>query len=572
MATGSMVETVPPSDLEAEMAVLGSILNDGHRMDDVAPILTARAFYKSAHRKLYEVLREVHERGDPIDPILVANEAERDGRADGFGGREYLGDLVRSVKDPTHADRYAWIVLEKSAERDVICATHELRQAASEGALPDAVAKGLAASLRRLAAARKGRTGLAGPLTESYDEETDLAEDWAIEGLLERGDVGALYGVPKAGKTTLAFAIAADLLFKRELVCGVWRRDPAWKPERILVLTEMSRKKARRQFVRMYDPRRELVGRVRFVTMAGRSAIRSGHFSVGDLITRAAAEAGPFDLVLVDTLTTWALIAGGEDLNGAGDVGRFIGEIRDACETFGSAALLVAHARKSANETDVTPSDILGSGGGVRGQTDANIGASLLDEESTLVKVVVEARDSEGLVTLAKAATMKAKGMDASADFRKRCWYLRLDWHDDRVRYIEAEDELVERFESSRETVTREAKAGRGDVRACVNEALVRLTRDAAIHGKARVFPKRTISKEAKLLWDLRGGAPDFAPSVRVTEKILDEHLSGVVHVRRPSYPDNGRAGGYGIALHLPKPLGDGHDPDPDPDTLKGDA
>ena len=106
---------------------------------------------------------------------------------------------------------------------------------------------------------------------------------------------------------------------------------------------------------------------------------------------------------------------------------------------------------------------------------------------------------------------------------RKRCWYLRLDWHDDRVRYIEAEDELVERFESSRETVTREAKAGRGDVRACVNEALVRLTRDAAIHGKARVFPKRTISKEAKLLWDLRGGAPDFAPSVRVTEKILDE-------------------------------------------------
>ena len=68
---------VPPNDADAEMALLGSLLLDGEMVGAVVPLLRPDDFYRSANRRLYEVVLSLYERREPTDPLLVLRECER---------------------------------------------------------------------------------------------------------------------------------------------------------------------------------------------------------------------------------------------------------------------------------------------------------------------------------------------------------------------------------------------------------------------------------------------------------------------------------------------------------------
>jgi replicative DNA helicase len=113
-------DRIPPQNLEAEMAVLGSILVDREMMPTVSEIIQAVDFYAVNHESIYTALLQLYERGEPLDKITVAEELRRRDLLERVGGLPYLSALMETVPTAASAEYYAKIVREKSALRGLI--------------------------------------------------------------------------------------------------------------------------------------------------------------------------------------------------------------------------------------------------------------------------------------------------------------------------------------------------------------------------------------------------------------------------------------------------------------------
>ncbi|HEY0798670.1 MAG TPA: replicative DNA helicase [Candidatus Baltobacteraceae bacterium] len=114
------VDRVPPQNLEAEMAVIGSILVDREMMATVSEILQPQDFYAHVHESIFAVLVGLYERGEPLDKITLAEELKRRNLLEKTGGLAYLTALMDTVPTAASAEYYARIVREKAALRGLI--------------------------------------------------------------------------------------------------------------------------------------------------------------------------------------------------------------------------------------------------------------------------------------------------------------------------------------------------------------------------------------------------------------------------------------------------------------------
>ncbi|GMU25085.1 MAG: replicative DNA helicase [Phycisphaerae bacterium] len=118
-------ERIPPQDLEAEMSLLGSMMLNRDAIGDVLPIIhrnESERFYRPDHRKLFETLVDMYDRGDPVDLVTVRNELERRSLLQEVGGVDYIIQLAESVPSHLHAEHYARLVCDKAMLRDLIVA------------------------------------------------------------------------------------------------------------------------------------------------------------------------------------------------------------------------------------------------------------------------------------------------------------------------------------------------------------------------------------------------------------------------------------------------------------------
>lgn len=115
-----MSTRIPPQDLASEVAVLGSLLLDPTRVDEVRGVLTGDAFYREGHRVIYEVLLDLSARGVPADTITLFDALRVRGQLDSAGGADYLARLAESVPTPVHAVHYAKIVRDLAIRRAFI--------------------------------------------------------------------------------------------------------------------------------------------------------------------------------------------------------------------------------------------------------------------------------------------------------------------------------------------------------------------------------------------------------------------------------------------------------------------
>lgn len=122
------IERIPPHNLEAEMAVLGSILVDREMMATVSEILQPSDFYAILHETIYAVLVQLYERGEPLDKITLAEELRRRGALDKVGGLAYITSLMETVPTAASAEYYSKIVREKSTLRSLIHAGTNITQ------------------------------------------------------------------------------------------------------------------------------------------------------------------------------------------------------------------------------------------------------------------------------------------------------------------------------------------------------------------------------------------------------------------------------------------------------------
>jgi len=128
-ATVSSVNIVPHS-LEAEEAVVGSILINPDAYFDVAQFLRSEDFYIHRHRWIWEAFLRLHEKRTPIDILTVADELEQMNKLAEIGGSAYLTALINNVPTSLHAEAYGRIVEETAVRRRMLSAANEIAKLA----------------------------------------------------------------------------------------------------------------------------------------------------------------------------------------------------------------------------------------------------------------------------------------------------------------------------------------------------------------------------------------------------------------------------------------------------------
>lgn len=115
-----LMEKIPPQALEAEMAVLGSMLIEKEAIAHGMDILKEKSFYKEAHRKIFAAISNLYVQDKAVDMVTITEELKRQRIFSDIGGVAYLTDLINMVTTAANVEYYAHIVRQKAILRDLI--------------------------------------------------------------------------------------------------------------------------------------------------------------------------------------------------------------------------------------------------------------------------------------------------------------------------------------------------------------------------------------------------------------------------------------------------------------------
>ena len=220
-----------PYSVEAEQAVLGSIIIDPKCLNDVATSIKAEYFYIPQHREIYATLAEMYEFSQTIDFISLLEKLKRDGVYDEAGGKAYLTQLVQTVPSAANVLTYVAIVRERYTARSLMTAAQDIIKDINDNTLDSS--RLLDSAEQRIYEIRQGRevTGLTHIKSvienETYDRLSKMADpetradyvgipcgigelDRMITGL-NKSDLIILGARPGMGKTSFALNIVRNV-------------------------------------------------------------------------------------------------------------------------------------------------------------------------------------------------------------------------------------------------------------------------------------------------------------------------------------------------------------------------
>jgi replicative DNA helicase len=112
---------VPPHNLEAEESLLGAMMLSREAIHSaIEAHITSEDFYKPAHGQIYDAIYALQSRGEPVDPVTVAEELRRADALEGIGGRAILLRIQASTPASANASQYAQIVSDHALLRRLI--------------------------------------------------------------------------------------------------------------------------------------------------------------------------------------------------------------------------------------------------------------------------------------------------------------------------------------------------------------------------------------------------------------------------------------------------------------------
>ena len=121
-----VVSKIPPNDIVAEQAVLGSMLADKDATVKAIEILKPEDFYRDDHKEIYSAMLELYGIGEPIDFLTVRSNLEQRGSLEKVGSDMYLSTLIDSVPSTSNIESYVKIVEEKAVLRSLIKAANDI--------------------------------------------------------------------------------------------------------------------------------------------------------------------------------------------------------------------------------------------------------------------------------------------------------------------------------------------------------------------------------------------------------------------------------------------------------------
>ena len=229
-----------PSNLEAEQALIGSILVNNDVIDEVASLVTPSSFYDPAHIKIYEIIEVLNNKGMIANPITLKNYFEKDNMLSEVGGTEYLVKLTRFSSSTKQAIDYAKIIQEMYLRRELIKVSDKLSSETLNANSDNRNAEEIIENTEKMLfdlAERGSFSQSFIKFDKSLDQTIEMAtqalqSDQGIVGVptgltdldeklggLHKSDLIILAGRPSMGKTALATNIsynAAQNILKRQ--------------------------------------------------------------------------------------------------------------------------------------------------------------------------------------------------------------------------------------------------------------------------------------------------------------------------------------------------------------------
>lgn len=234
----SSAERLPPQSIEAEEAVLGSILIDRDAIQQIAHFLTPLDFYRQRNGAIYGAMLTIYDRREPVDYLTLVTELQRSGEYDGVGGLAYLSGLLTVVPTSVHVESYAKIVERTAVMRRLITAGARIAAIGYQNQVE--VTEALDQAERQIMEVAQRRT------TREFEHLSDILHEYLnqipgadsdetpngiktgfidldrLTGGFQRSDLIILAARPSMGKTSLALNLAQNVA----IPAAVRRGDP----------------------------------------------------------------------------------------------------------------------------------------------------------------------------------------------------------------------------------------------------------------------------------------------------------------------------------------------------------
>jgi replicative DNA helicase len=241
-------DKLPPHDIDAEEAVIGSLLIDGTAIYKIATFLESNDFYSEQNQWLYEACLALYERNEAINQITLAQELSRRERLQACGGAAYLSHLISICPTSLDIEHYAQIVYRLSVMRGLIKTGDQIARIGYEAG-PD-----VSASLSRaedvLFKLRHGqgerdfihirqvldRYFEAAPTPEGGEGYPQAPLPYVLSnfagldeflGGFQRSDLVIIAGRPSMGKTSLALSVARNVAVEQKACVAVFSLEMA---------------------------------------------------------------------------------------------------------------------------------------------------------------------------------------------------------------------------------------------------------------------------------------------------------------------------------------------------------
>ncbi|MBK7851055.1 MAG: replicative DNA helicase [Bacteroidetes bacterium] len=218
---------MPPQAVDLEEAVLGALMLEKDALTSVIDILNPESFYKDAHRLIFQAIRRLFERSEPIDILTVTNDLKKTGELDLVGGPFYITQLTNRVASAANIEFHSRIILQKHIQRELIRISSETIKDAFEDSsdvfqLLDRAEKNLfdiaqgnirrnfqdmstmvSEAYKQIEAARMHGTGVTG-VQSGFTDLDRITSGW------QRSDLIIVAARPGMGKTAFVLSLARN--------------------------------------------------------------------------------------------------------------------------------------------------------------------------------------------------------------------------------------------------------------------------------------------------------------------------------------------------------------------------
>ncbi|WP_371682763.1 replicative DNA helicase [Sporosarcina sp. PTS2304] len=228
-----MIERTPPHNNEAEQSVIGAVFLEPQALITASEILMPEDFYRVAHKKIFETMLVLSDKGQPIDLVTITEELKVKNELEDIGGISYLTELANAVPTAANIVYYANIVEEKSLLRKLIRVATSIvedgytREDEVEALLGEAEKKMMEVSSRKNAGDFRHIKDV---LVESYDNiellhtrkgdvtgiPTGFRDLDKITAGFQRNDLIIVAARPSVGKTAFALNVAQNVATKTD--------------------------------------------------------------------------------------------------------------------------------------------------------------------------------------------------------------------------------------------------------------------------------------------------------------------------------------------------------------------